>query len=241
MNKIQAQHSCKIMPKGLAATIFIAVGIGMVFTYIAIALELPTILSAVLFAGLLFLIISQFVSEATFELNEKTLTRRKEKNNFILGAPSVQQYTWNDIKSYKNGTEMGKRGEFQFLNIYFKDGNTWEIQDVFGERKDSYDKFLACFLSVVNEINIGRNVVVASSPTQETITSKFDTAPIIERKKTFYETIYAKIFTLLVLAFIIVVLLKFSSNLSGASIFRLGFIIPGFFYLFYRSFIKNRK
>jgi hypothetical protein len=96
---------------------------------------------------------------------------------------------------------------------------------------------------MVDSYNNKTPEAIPSQPSATTINTehlKENKNNIITREKTFYETIYAKLFTIAIGIFLVFVLLNFRAYLNGGSIFKIVVvIIPGFIYMAYRSFIKK--
>jgi hypothetical protein len=168
-----------------------------------------------------------------------------------------QKYSWNEVKSYKSGKDKGRyRGEFQFLEIFFKDGVKWSLTDVFGEKRTEFDAFLDYFTSKVNQVNEAK---ISSSDVYETnvdsevaqdakinlATKPPSIKPAIVRRKTFYDTVWAKIFTAVMIVFVGGIILFYIFNpgyfrfSSGVNLLIV--LIPGVIYLANRVFLAKKK
>ncbi len=146
-------------------------------------------------------------------------------------------YNWSDVKGYKNGTDKGRyRGEYEYLEIKFKNGNDWVLNDMYGTRKDEFCSFLTCFLAQVEKYNYSLQTAAPAGADSKRTT---DYTPIL-RRKTIFETIWGKLFTVSLGIFILLVI-RFGLPYMGAtSFFKLGVvIIPGFLYMAYRVFIRK--
>ncbi len=247
MNTIIAKYECKILPLGLLKTVAFAVSFSMSVLFILILIGTPFWLTGMLFFGVMYGILYYLSNNATFILSETHLERLQPRKPPYFTSVLEQKYDWNDIKSYKNGIEMGRyRGEFQFLEITFKDGVSWSLTDVYGEKRLEFDQFLSYFQSKVNEINKVEisDYQIKESATQSTAIHQKN-KPVIVRKKTFYETIWAKIFTALMIVFVVGIVLFYIFNphyLRVTAGFKvLVVLIPGVLYLTSRVFMGNKN
>ena len=111
---------------------------------------------------------------------------------------------------------------------------------MYGEKQAEFTPFLQFFLANVNRFNQEKKEeIYLSHP--HTATEKERIIPnAIERKKTIYESVFGKIFTVL-LGFVIILFLVYGLPYMGIpSLLKLYiFLIPGFFYMAYRVFIKK--
>lgn len=241
MSGNEIEYKCKILPYGNFASLAFGLNIAMVILFIGIYIGLPTIVNTILLVGVMFLIFTFISNDATFTLSQSALTKTLEEKNFLFKNKPQVSFFWSDIKSYKQGTDKGKyRGEIEYLEIKFTNGEVWKITDMYGERKAGFDAYVSFFLAAENKINssIGTNIKLETTE-RKSNTSTF-TNEFIVREKTFYETIFAKIFTI-VLGIIIVVIFTFGYSLNTTSWFKLIVVlIPGFFYMAYRTFIKKQ-
>jgi hypothetical protein len=88
------------------------------------------------------------------------------------------------------------------------------------------------------------NALAESAPAVSSAQHKKTEGPVqIQQRKTFYETIWAKAFTILLGFFIvgILFLMVTTSYVSATSMFKLFVIlIPGFIYMWYRVFREKK-
>lgn len=240
MVDLQVKYNCKILPLGTFATVAIALNIAMSVMFVSIFIGLHAIISTVLMVGLLMLILMFLSSEATFTIKENSLERLVLSTNFLFKNKPAKTYTWNDVRTYKNGTDKGRyRGEFQYLEIKFRNGDEWKIADMYGERKEGFDNFLRHFLVQVNK----HNEQTHRTETAPTAAKVNEEKPMeIKREKTFYESVFGKIFTIALGIFIVLLIIYGKGFMNGSATFKLNFVlIPGFAYMFYRTFISSKK
>lgn len=244
MVDLQVKYNCKVLPFGLLGTVSIAVSIAMSITFISTFLGANAIFTTVVMVGLMYLVILFLSTEATFTIRENGLERMLLSSNFIFKHQLEKRYAWENIKAYKNGTDKGRyRGEYRYLEIKFRNGDEWKITDMYGERKDTYTNFLDFFLKQVELFNQTNKVTVLSKmETAHSPVSSPQKQLTIERKKTFYESIWGKIFTVSLGFFILALLIYAKSYMSATSLFKMYCVlIPGFMYMFYRTFINKYR
>lgn len=236
----EIEFKCKILPYGVYTSLIFGLNIAMVILFIGIYIGLPTIVNTVLLVGAMFLIFMFISNDATFTLSQSGLTKTLEEKNFLFKNKPQVAFLWNDIKSYKQGTDNGKyRGEIKYLEIKFNNGDVWKITDMYGERQEGFDAYVSFFLASVDKINLGISSNYSTQNRSQKSNQNISSGLFIERKKTFYETIYAKIFTLL-LGILIAFILTFKSSLNITSWIKLSVVlIPGFAYMAHRTFIKK--
>lgn len=240
MQSLEIKYTCKILPFGIVASIAITVGIGMAILFTLISFNLPVIVTTVLMVVVMYACLYVISSEASFYLTNKELSRNLLSNNFLFKNQKEKTYTWQDVKAFKEGVDKGRyRGEYQFIDIKFKNGDQWKITDMYGERKEDYDLFVAYFRKQVNLFNEQIHNVVAS---EKTPTKKPTSSTFIKKEKTFYETLFGKIITLLIGVMILLLLTKGKPYLTSSAKMKLFIVlIPGFFYMFYRTFLQNKN
>lgn len=238
------EYTCKILPLGNLASLAIAVNFSMILMFIGIFSNLPVWLIVFVLVSSMFLLLNYLTSMAMFSISDNYLSREILSDRFIFKKMQHKKHIWNNILSYKNGTNTGGyRGEYQFLEIKFKHGEVWYITDMYGEKEQDFMIYINAFLKMVDSYNNKTPEAIPSQPSATTINTehlKENKNNIITREKTFYETIYAKLFTIAIGIFLVFVLLNFRAYLNGGSIFKIVVvIIPGFIYMAYRSFIKK--
>jgi len=246
MSEKQIEYTCKILPLGNFVSLAIVLSISMSLMFIGTFTGLPVWLNVILLVGSMYFLLDYLSSYALFSISETNLTRNVLSDKSIFHKSKQKSYAWNNVLGFKNGTEKGKyRGEYQFLEIKFKNGDVWNATDMYGERRQDYTIFLNTFLEMVHIHNEKTKLQIPSQPSTMPINAGIPTEKsnhVITREKTFYETIYAKLFTIVLGIFIVSLLFNYSAYLNGSSIFKLiAVIIPGFIYLVYRSFIKKYR
>lgn len=246
MSEKQIEYTCKILPFGNFVSLAIVLSISMSLMFIGTFTGLPVWLNVILLVGSMYFLLDYLSSYALFSISETTLTRNVLSDKSIFHKSKEKSYTWNNLLSFKNGIEKGKyRGEYQFLEIKFRNGDVWNATDMYGERRQDYTIFLNAFMEMVHIHNEKTKLQIPSQPSTTPVNASIPTVKsnyVITREKTFYETIYAKLFTIVLGIFIVSLLFNYSDYLNGSSIFKLiAVIIPGFIYLVYRSFIKKYR
>jgi hypothetical protein len=238
MTKPSVEYACKILPLGNAASIAIVVTLSLSVMYIGIFTGIPVTVNIILFVGSMFLLLRFLTTYATFTISENKLLRTLNTTNFLTKNATYKEYYWRDVKAYKNGTDKGRyRGEFQFLEIKFRNGDEWKITDMYGEGKSDFNMFQQYFIENVEVFN-SEHKIQPSVPSIKTNVP--DEGLFIKRRKTFYETIWGKIVTVLLGIFILFIFLFARPYMNGFSVFKLYFVlIPGFAYMAYRTFVKQ--
>lgn len=236
----EIKYTCKVLPLGIAVSVAIALGVGMSIVFFTTYISIHPIIATILMVLSMFLCIYFLSSDATFYLSELELNRILLANNFIFKNNKAQAFTWNDIKSYKTGKDLGRyRGEYQFLNINFKNGVQWKITDSYGEQLEAYNNFLNYFKTQVqlhNENTSSR--AIAETPKQKVNTILTE----IKKEKTFYDSIFGKLFTIGIGIFIVALITVGRSYLTSAAKLKLFVVlIPGFLYILYRTFLEKKE
>lgn len=231
---IPVQYSCKVLPLGNWFSIGVTMTISLWILFIGIFAHLPVWLLVSGILGFMFYVVSVLSCIATFSLTSSYLQRTLENPGFLLRKKAFSHYDWGDVKGYKNGTDRGRyRGEYEYLEIKFKNGDEWVLNDMYGAKKAEFRLFLSNFLAQAENYNQAIQPSEASHKTPVSVTA-------IEREKTIYETIWGKLFTILLGIFILTVIAFGLPYMGSTSYFRLAVvIIPGFLYMAYRVFIRK--
>jgi hypothetical protein len=232
-------YTCRVLPWGLGASLSITVYISLSLMFLGFSLNIPVWLSVFLLVGTMYLIFSKISCPATFTLTAATLNRQLHTDSFLFKRKALLNYTWKDIKSYKEGTDKGRfRGEYQFLEIKFRDGNQWALTDNYGIQRADFSVLLQAFLNKVNEYNTN----TAAIPVQTVAgTESKEPKKLIQRKKTIYESIWGKLFTVALGLFIVYIIRYWSDYMGATSMYKMVVIlIPGFLYMAYRVFVKEK-
>ena len=128
------------------------------------------------------------------------------------------------------------------MEIKFRNGDEWKVTDMYGEGKKDFTLFQQYFIENVEAFNSEHKIQPPSSAVKKMGTSIPDEGLFIKRRKTFYETIWGKIVTVLLGIFILFIFLFARQYMNGFSVFKLYFVlIPGFAYMAYRSFVKTEE
>ncbi len=193
----------------------------------------------VMYAAMLFM-----TGSTVFTMDSKGIHRTISTSlKWGKKEPKTETQTWDHLKWFKEGKDRGKySAEFHFLRLHFKNGAEWMITDNDGERLGAFLVFLANFKQIVAEHN--QHIVPANSSvgTAASVAHRPE-EKIIEQRKTFYETVWAKIFTIFLGAVIVVFLFLWATTpyVNSIAAFRLFFVlIPGFVYMWYRVFGKKK-
>lgn len=218
--------------------------LGMSGMFMAIMLGAGILICMLALLAPMLLVMGFVAGKTEYALDETGLT--KTVKPFFFKKPNVSSLKWNEVTGFKNGTDMG-RGlrQYEYLEIYFKGFITWQINDQKG--RDGFLKFKDEFLKAVEQYNhsspMETTAFSPAYPNQPGAAAKTISSPVyplIERKKTFYETVWAKVFFWMVLMFTIAVLIFLVFNphyMSISAAFRiLLVIIPGLVYLGWRIY-----
>jgi hypothetical protein len=243
MNEPTVEYTCKILPLGNFVSMVIILNCALPVLFLGIYAGIPVFLNVLLLLGAMYLLIYLLSADAAFVVSADEITRNIRRASFLFTHASERRFLWNEIKAYKSGTDKGNyRGEFQFLEIRFRNGSEWKITDMYGERKADFSVFLQTFLAHVERYNLSQQKSGTPEPRHSLHTHITQGEALIERKKTLYETVWGKLITVLLGIFIVLVLLFAGPHMSGPSVFKLNFVlIPGFAYMFYRTFLKKYR
>jgi hypothetical protein len=246
MDSELAKYECRILPLGLFKTISFAVSVSMGLMFALIFVGIPFWLTGILFFGIMYGCMYLLFNEATFVLSENYLERLQPRKPPYFTSLLEQKYRWEEVASFKKGTDSGRyRGEYQYLEIFFKDGTKWSLTDSYGEKKIGFNDFMTQFNTKVNQINDADSTIDEKPFTKVEETKWESNPPKIKQKKTFYDTIWAKLFTALMIVFVIGILLFYIVNprylnfSSGVKV--LVVLIPGVIYLAKRVFFSNKN
>lgn len=218
----------------------------MAVLYLAILLGAGVWISLFLFLGVMILTMGLFSGEGEYILRSEGVYKkvipflslsfkRKERIWF---------HSWNEIKSFKCGKDMNRSlQEYEYLWIRFNGGSAWQITN---QKNDSeFQQFKNNFIRIVRQLNKeAEDYSVTTGKNLDTFSPSAHLTHPIRQKKTFYETVWAKIFVWLMVAFITgisIVFIKDPQLLSSHSFFRIIYIIiPGIGYILYRVYWKRK-
>lgn len=238
--------------KNLGILIYLMFSAGMAAMFVTIFLGLPVVVSIVALLVPMFLIVGYTSGKTEYIID--SLFLEKKLNTFFGNRRIDKQYTWNEVSSFKEGKDMNRSyEEYSFIEINFKDWTTWQITDQVD--KAGFEKFREVFLQAVQQRN---EPATETSSAQATVAAAHVSAVsqsankpqaatanhLIIQKKTFYETVWAKVFFWAMALFVsgiwgfLLVNPQYRSFTTG---FRITFvIIPGLLYLYYRIYVKRK-
>ena len=125
-------------------------------------------------------------------------------------------------------------------------GIVWTITDSKGANKVAFEEFKTEFINQINKFNhhLSDETIKPNDSLISKKTNTTSTTSKIEKRPSFYETIWAQLFTILLgilIALIVTFLIFNPSYIKFSTVFRLSAIlIPGFVYMYYRVF-KNKN
>lgn len=238
------EYRCEasVYPPGMTLAILTGVGMPLMFA----TMFIHPVVAVVVLVGSMFAMMKFITGPALFTIDEQGITREL---NTTLGfskdrKPRIEHFGWDKLQWFKEGRDRGRfSAEYQYVTVHFKNGTEWMITDNNGVRKAEFEVFRTEFLALVN----GYNQRVAPAPvhTEATVpvVPETATAPPIQQRRTFYETVWAKVFTVALGALIVFfIFLMLTTNYVGlTSIFKIFVIlIPGFGYMWYRVFREKK-
>ncbi len=205
------------------------------------------------FIAIIFLGIRSVTGKVTYTIDKDGIT--KDVSPFLFkkfwAKKAFQFYSWQQIKSFKTGTDMNRSyEEFEFLTINTTKGKKLEISTKEGV-SSSFNDFLNVFRYYVKEasegklVDGGRPVSIKLAEENPRHLNMQDIPTIkheIREKSSFYETSLAKVMTVFFtfMAIGLFLLVAFTATLSFAILFRLLFVIvPGLIYMYWRVFFKK--
>lgn len=212
-------------------------GIFMAAIYLGVVLQLPVWLTTALSLGIIILIAYRMTAKTTFVVDELGIHQYLHYDKSAGHSSTQKSYAWDQIEWYQDGSELGRNGsEYHYLNIKFKDGTKFSITSQHGERHDFFALSEAFLENVQNRPS--SDVLSKEIPA---LSSKG--AAKIRRKKSFYETRFAKALSLFFLLFtlaIVFVVFSMYEQPKMTHLFRIFIVlIPGTAYMIYRSFGKK--
>ena len=228
------------MTGNLFAGVALATSVGFAVMFVMIMLHLPQlVISLGLVAGI-FITLVLIGGNTTYLLTNKGVERVVKPIALrSFGISHKQFFSLDKIKWYSTGSDMNRSyKEYDYLIIKFSGaGQKWKITGPMDEDSD-FKTFLETFIKISEAYNLSMQPIsgrMASKPEVRTHHSS------IKRKKAFYETMFAKAFTLFLLVLLAAVLVFYFYNphyLKLANIWRImAIIVPGTLYMVYRTFI----
>lgn len=222
--------------------LIMVLSLSMSMMFLFVMLGLPIMLTTVLFIGSIVLFIALLAGNTEYTITKEGISRKVSTMlSNITGLTREQSFKWDEIEWYETGSDLNRSmREYNYLTIKFKGiGNQWKISDSAGGR-DAFIIFGDAFVKLAEAFNdkeqpIGARVSNREEPRLE--------RKAIKRKKSFYETIFAKVFTVATTIFLACLIAFYFFNpqyLKGTHVSRISLILlPGLSYLLYRTFIKK--
>ena len=214
----------------------------MAVMLLSIAITTSFIVGIPVFILSIYAVLYWFTGDAEYTLTNEGIARNvKPKLRYKYKKYEQNKFfRWDEIKSYKTGKDQFRTlQEFEFLEINLPDDETWEINNE--KNKEGFKNFRDEFLKVIEKLNSGTDLqIVNNSRTHSSKKRKH-----IDRKKSFYESPWAKVFlwfmALLVVG-IIAFFIMFPKYLNWLRFFQLVFIIlPAWAYIYYRLYRQKLK
>ncbi len=203
----------------------------------------------------MFIVFGVFSGSGEYILEEKGIHKnvRPALLYRLFKYESKAFCAWSDVVMYKTGKDMTRSlQEYEFIEIKIPKNITWQITSQ--SSKMLFENFKSEFIKAVKSFNQQceapeSSEVVPSVPQPvqqktELVLEKHSSHHIIEQKKSFYETRWAKPVYLMLAVFFsgIVGFLIFNQQyFSLSNIFRISFVvIPGMVYFGYRIYTKKK-
>ena len=232
------------------------ISLSLLFILIFLNLTHPLLL-LVVFLLSCFWFIAIKINNSTFTLKEKEIVEKSESFITTFGKNKVDNYyKMADLKSYSIRTDYSRSlqekrifeahfiapvNKLILFNCLKNDSNI-----------EQFEKFAAAFESKVERINESREETILNTYESKTPNSfRIENENLgnsrmrqkIVKQKVFYETIWAKILSIICLAGIIAFFyFSINANFSASTLFKFyALFLPGSIYLIYRSFWRNRE
>lgn len=241
------EYRCKasVYPPGMTLAILTGVGLSLMFALMFI----HPLVAVIAMVGSMYAMMGFITGPSLFTIDVNGITREL---NTTLGMrkdrkPRIEHFGWDQLQWFKEGRDKGRfSAEYQYVTVHFKNGVEWMITDNNGVRQAEFAAFRDRFLQLVNDYN--QRVAPAPAPTEAVQPVVPDTATTraaapIQQRRTFYETIWAKLFTIALGAVIVffIFLLVTTNYVGPTGVFKIFVIlIPGFFYMWYRVFREKK-
>lgn len=245
-------HTTSHTLKKVGTLILRMTSISMAFMFIGMATG-SIVIGMIFFLSAMFAVKYWYSGDAEFKIDGKGIYKhvkpklRYKYTNYVYD----KFFAWDEVKSYKTGSDM-KRSleEYEFLEINLPHNETWQINNA--SNKGIFNLFKYEFLNTIEQLNLQndkqivhhskRNVPLAVNSIDREKKSSH-TQPTIERKRTFYESPWAKAFLWfmgIIIVLFIMIFLMYPQYANGLRIFQLLFIIiPGWVYIYYRLYFKK--
>lgn len=210
--------------------------------FLFIMLGANSIVTMVIFLCSIYLSIALIAGDTEYTISKSGVKRKVSTMlQKFTGITKEENFTWKDIEWYTIGSDLNRSmKEYNYLSIKFKGiGNQWNINDS-QSNGNNFLEFREAFVKLVEAYNIAEQPIAARAAKPEEPVLK---SPSIKRKKSFYETFFAKVFTIatgLFIAALFTFYFLHPEYLKGTHVIRISIVIlPGFSYLYYRTFVKK--
>ncbi len=228
--------------KGKGRLILIMTILSMAVMLLSIAITTSFIVGIPVFIISIYAVLYWFTGDAEYTLTNEGISRNvKPKLRYKYNKHEQNKFfRWDEIKSYKTGKDQFRTlQEFEFLEINLPDNETWEINNE--KNKEGFKNFKEEFLKMIDKINSETDLQIINISKH----NSSNKLKHIDRKKTFYESPWAKVFlwfmALLVVG-IITFFIVYPKFLNWLRFFQLAFIIlPAWVYIYYRLYGQKSK
>jgi hypothetical protein len=253
-------------PGMMAGVVFGATFAGMGAMFTLIIVGAPVWLTVAVFLGVIALVIFSLIYTGEFWLYNDRLEQKLTPKLPIVLKPKQAVYYWRDLDSYLLDSELTRSsGERKYIKLYFinpnrvvafNEGNDADTRRQFAAFAEKFVVLLDTKEAIDSDQSV-KSVIDAPDSPENTIADAeyLQPQPIIEnpikarRREGFYDTIWAKILTLvfLVCTAIILALYFFPetfglSPLNGRNSWRLwAILIPGTLYMMGRTYWTKKK
>lgn len=235
---IASFSSRSFLKGGLVSNIAIVTFISLLVMSLLINLDLPIWITVGAFMLTIYVLIQMRSGKVRYDLFEWGFTQHLTPM-FNKKRRIERRFTWDDVKSYQVGIDMNRRKqEYNYLNLRLKKTpDHIQMHDA-----DSDMQYFLQFRDAFVKQLEGYNASYTEAPTVASRDEKRKIGPI-KRKPDFYKTFWAKLITLLLVVFTLVMLgyvILNRGNVSYTNLFRIFvIIIPGTAYMLYRVFWRN--
>jgi hypothetical protein len=226
------------------------IGLAMNGMYFMFFLGLPTLLTVLLFIGLIYLGVGLLAGEAVYTVSENGLDQHIGSMSWIKFARKNinRHFSWEDILWYKQGSELSRSlAEFQYLTIKLK---KWPYSLQLNNKKadpTSFATFVINFMLNAELYNSGgkasdKPIAVRISEPPKAKVHINQPKHLIETKPDFYKTTKARvIFWVFTFVFIALIGAMYATGIFKWSYaYRFLFvIIPGMAYMYFRIYVKK--
>lgn len=228
--------------------IILGTAAGMGFMFVGIMLGSPIVLSMILLFAGIGLVYGYMIGKVQYSLYADGIEQRIKKfiPYYLKKKEETRFIKWEQIKSFKNDTDFSRQvKEYEYIKLYL---NTPPREIWITDQIDpvGFNVFNSAFLLKMQEFTPqpqAENEATISYSSFKNVQPSSSIKPIIKQKKSFYNTVFAKVITLLFVA--VSLSIAWFGIINGMRLtnwFRLGIIlIPGTIYMVYRVFVRSNK